>query len=350
MTSIDTGFAAVMCRSLVFRRLHTSISMNVAIASLRRRKPSPVTRPQSDDELSMNFRVDLKSFRGPLDLLLYLVRKHELDIVDLPIALVTEQFCAHIEGIEKLDIDGIGEFLDMASTLIEIKSRLVLPHADEVEEPLDDPRNDLVKQLLEYKRFRDAASMLEDKARTWQEHFGRLSIERPSPTDDLANEAIQEVELWDLVSAFARIVRDRKGPTQQNIVYDDTPINVHMRRIAELLNEHGQVALGELFEPGMHKSKLVGMFLAVLELARHHSVKTDQENLFGEILVYPGTSGKVSVADDAADEYDHRPATDLKAATTAVAVDDAHAEPAAPHFADEAKPAKTRKPRAKKPK
>jgi segregation and condensation protein A len=321
--------------------------MNVALASLRRRRSSPVVRPQTEDELSMNFRVDLESFRGPLDLLLYLVRKHELDIVDLPIAMVTEQFCAHIELIEKLDIDGIGEFLEMASTLIEIKSRLVLPHADEVEEPLDDPRQDLVRQLLEYKKFRDAASMLEDKARTWQEHFGRLAIEKPSASDDLANEAIQEVELWDLVSAFARIVRDKKGPTSQNIVYDDTPINVHMRRIAELLNQHGQVALGELFEPGMHKSKLVGMFLAVLELARHHSVKTEQSNLFGEILVYPGASGKVSVEDDAADEYDHRPQTDV--APTAVA-DAAHDTVAAPHFADETKPARTRKPRAKKPK
>jgi len=333
--------------------------MNVALASLRRRRSSPVVRPQTDDELSMNFRVDLESFRGPLDLLLYLVRKHELDIVDLPIALVTEQFCAHLDLLEKLDIDGIGEFLEMASTLIEIKSRLVLPHADEIEEPLDDPRQDLVRQLLEYKKFRDAASMLEDKARTWQEHFGRLAIERPSATDDLANEAIQEVELWDLVSAFARIVRDRKSPTSQNIVYDDTPIHVHMKRIAALLNEHGQVALGELFEAGMHKSKLVGMFLAVLELARHHSVKTEQSNLFGEILVFPGATGKVSVDDDAADEYDHRPPTDLHPAgaqsanaKSAVAIDEAHAETGAPHFAADAaaKPARTRKPRAKKPK
>ncbi|MCE9606874.1 MAG: segregation/condensation protein A [Planctomycetia bacterium] len=299
----------------------------------------------------MNFRVDLESFRGPLDLLLYLVRKHEIDIVDMPIALVTEQFCAHLDLLEKLDIDGIGEFLEMASTLIEIKSRLVLPHADEVEEPLDDPRQDLVRQLLEYKKFRDAASMLEDKCRTWQEHFGRLAIERPSPTDDLANEAIQEVELWDLVSAFARIVRDRKGPAQTNIVYDDTPIHVHMKRIAALLNEQGSVALGELFEPGMHKSKLVGMFLAVLELARHHSVKTEQSNLFGEIMVFPGTSGKVSVEDDAADEYDHQRTDDVR--TTAVAepaADTAHAQPAAPHFAAAAEPARTRKPRAKKPK
>ena len=97
----------------------------------------------------MNFRVDLEAYRGPLDLLLYLVRKEEVEIVDLPLATITDQFLAHIEVLEKLDIDGIGEFLEMAGALIELKSRLVLPHADEVEEPLDDPKQDLVRQLLE---------------------------------------------------------------------------------------------------------------------------------------------------------------------------------------------------------
>ncbi|MBL9094876.1 MAG: segregation/condensation protein A [Planctomycetaceae bacterium] len=252
----------------------------------------------------MNFRVDLEAYRGPLDLLLYLVRKEEVEIVDLPLATITDQFLAHIEVLEKLDIDGIGEFLEMAGALIELKSRLVLPHADEVEEPLDDPKQDLVRQLLEYKKFRDAASMLEDRARGWQEHFSRVARDKPIG-DALADEPLAEVELWDLVSAFARIVRENQGTPQSNILYDDTPIHVHMQRIARLLNEQGHVALGELFEPGMQKSKLVGMFLAVLELSRHHSVKTEQLNLFGEILVYPGPKGHVSVDADAADDYDH---------------------------------------------
>ena len=147
--------------------------MNMALVSLRRPKSSPLKRPATNDESTMNFRVDLEAYRGPLDLLLYLVRKHEVEIVDLPLAMITDQFLAHIEILEKLDIDGIGEFLEMAGTLIEIKSHMVLPHADEVEEPLEDPRQDLVRQLLEYKQFRDAASMLEDRARGWQEHFSR---------------------------------------------------------------------------------------------------------------------------------------------------------------------------------
>ena len=287
--------------------------MNMALASLRRPKSSPLKRPATNDESTMNFRVDLEAYRGPLDLLLYLVRKHEVEIVDLPLAMITDQFLAHIEILEKLDIDGIGEFLEMAGTLIEIKSRMVLPHADEVEEPLEDPRQDLVRQLLEYKQFRDAASMLEDRARGWQEHFSRMAVDRPHG-DALEREPLEEVELWDLVSAFSRIVRENQGTPQANILYDDTPIHVHMERIAALLNERGHVALGELFEPGMQKSKLVGMFLAVLELARHHSVKTEQQNLFGEIHVYPGADGKVSVDAEAADAYDHQATHDGAAA------------------------------------
>ena len=102
----------------------------------------------------MSFRVDLEIFRGPLDLLLYLVRKHEVEIVDLPIALVTEQFLAYLSLLKELDVNAVGDFVEMASTLMEIKSRLVLPHhGDEAEEDLDDPRQELVQRLLEYKGF-----------------------------------------------------------------------------------------------------------------------------------------------------------------------------------------------------
>src|SRR5437868_5441278 len=98
----------------------------------------------------MNFRVDLDIFRGPLDLLLYLVRKHELEIVELPVARVTDQFLEYLEVLEVLDVDAVGDFVELASTLVEIKSRLVLPHGDEVEEELEDPKQDLVRRLLEY--------------------------------------------------------------------------------------------------------------------------------------------------------------------------------------------------------
>ena len=110
----------------------------------------------------MDFRVDLTTFRGPLDLLLYLVRKHEVDVANIPIAEVTDQFLKYIEVLEQLDVDDVGDFIEMASTLLEMKSRLVLPSDDEETEELDDAREDLVQRLLEYKKYKDAAGAVAD--------------------------------------------------------------------------------------------------------------------------------------------------------------------------------------------
>ena len=155
----------------------------------------------------MEFRVDLNIFRGPLDLLLYLVRKHEVEIVDIPISLITDQYLEYLEVIEQLDVDAVGDFLAVASMLIEIKSQQVLPRCDEVEEAVEDPREELVRRLLEYKAYRDAASVLDEQSRQWQQRYPRIGSDLPPRQRDLAEEPIREVELWDLVSAFGRIIR-----------------------------------------------------------------------------------------------------------------------------------------------
>ena len=236
----------------------------------------------------MNFRVALDTFRGPLDLLLYLVRKHEIDVVDIPIAPITQQFLEHLQLLQDLDINAVGDFLEMASTLMEIKSRSVLPHGDEGAETLDDPREELVQRLLDYKKFRDAATILDEQSRQWQQRYPRVSNDAPPREVDLAGQPIKEVELWDLVSAFGRIVRDKRSETSPSIVYDDTPMHVYMQRIHTRLAKTGRVALSDLLEPGMHKSTLVGFFLAILELVRHHSVWTEQNETHGEIWVLRG--------------------------------------------------------------
>jgi segregation and condensation protein A len=231
----------------------------------------------------MSFNVQLETFRGPLDLLLYLVRKHEVEIVDIPILAITEQFLEYMEILEQIEVNAVGDFLEMASTLIEIKSRLVLPRGGEEEGDLEDPRQDLVERLLEYKKFRDAASLLEEQSREWQQRFPRQAIDLPPRERNLSDQPIQEVELWDLVSAFSRILRENNAQRPSNIVYDDTPIHVYMERIHEQLKSDGRIAFSELFQPGMHKSSLVGIFLACLELVRHHNVLCEQNDLFGEI-------------------------------------------------------------------
>jgi len=252
----------------------------------------------------MNFRIDLDTFRGPMDLLLYLVRKHEVEIVDLPIAEITEQFQAYLEILTQLDIDAVGDFLQMASTLVEIKSRMVLPHAGEEPEEIEDPRQDLVRRLLEYKKYRDAANMLEERSRAWREQHTRLANDLPPRERNLAEEPIHEVELWDLVSAFGRILRERQAVQPSNIVYDDTPIHVYMEQIHERLQREGRLSFRELFKPGMHKSSLIGHFLAVLELVRHHWARADQTDLFGELWVLPGRRTSEAFSLSPSDNYE----------------------------------------------
>jgi len=253
----------------------------------------------------MDFRVDLDIFRGPLDLLLYLVRKHEVEIVEIPISTITDQYLEYLGVLEQLDCNAVGDFLAMASTLIEIKSQQVLPRGDEVSDDLEDPREELVRRLLEYKKFRDAASMLEERSRRWQQHYGRLGSDLPARDRNLAEEPIREVELWDLVSAFGRIIRDSVLSKPSNIVYDDTPIHVYMARIYARLQERGQLAFSDLFDPGMHKSTMVGIFLAVLELARHGQVRMDQNDLFGQIWLLPCRDLSEPLDLSNVDSYDH---------------------------------------------
>jgi segregation and condensation protein A len=253
----------------------------------------------------MDFRIDLETFRGPLDLLLYLVRRHEVEIAELPIAQITQQYLEYLEVLQELDVNAAGEFLDMASTLAEIKSRMVLPHGDEETETLVDPRDELVERLLEYKKYKDAASMLDEQSRQWQQRFPRIASDVPPRRADLTSQPIQEVELWDLVSALGRMLRDRERVAPTSIVYDDTPIQSYMQQIHSRLLAQRKAAFSELFSPGMHKSAMVGVFLAILELVRHHSVRTEQDDLHGEIWVLPGEAFAHELNVAQVDNYEH---------------------------------------------
>jgi segregation and condensation protein A len=235
--------------------------------------------------MTTDFRVQLDIFRGPMDLLLYLVQKHELDLTEVPIALVTGQFLEYLDVLKELDIDSVGEFVEMASTLTEMKSRLVLPTVESEDELLDDPRDELVQRLLEYKKYRDAATVLEEQGRTWQERCSRVANDLPPQNIDISEQPILEVELWDLVSAMGRILRETEQLQPSNIVYDETPMHVYMQDIHDRLVEEGRVAFSNLFSVGMHKSALIGIFLAILELIRHHNMQVEQDSVHGEIWI-----------------------------------------------------------------
>ncbi|HWL08322.1 MAG TPA: segregation/condensation protein A [Planctomicrobium sp.] len=239
------------------------------------------------------YRVELELFTGPLDLLLYLVRRDEVDIVDLPIARITRQFQEFLEVLQIIDLDLVGDFVVMASTLVEIKSRSVLPTPQVAEEqPLPttiqgDPRSDLIQQLLEYKQFKDAATALDVRAQQWQERYPRLSSDRPSSGKDPASDRIKEVELWDLVSALGRILKRKEIESDTTIRYDDTPIQTYVDQIGAHIRQTGEVPFSSLFDRETIRSKIVGMFLAILELIRHHGFRCQQPEQFGDIIMFP---------------------------------------------------------------
>jgi segregation and condensation protein A len=276
------------------------------------------------------FRVELDFFRGPLDLLLFLVKRQEVDIHDIPIARIAEQYLGYLDILEQLDVNAVGDFLEMASTLVEIKSQMVLPRAADEADVIEDPREELVQRLLEYKKFKDAASMLEERSRRWQQRYPRMGSDLPPRKFDPADQPIHELELWDLVSAFSRIVRDASAVKPTTIVYDDTPIHVYMQRIHQKLCERGECTFGEMFAAGMHKSALIGVFLSILELVRHHSVVCEQSETHGEIVVLPGPAFTADAEFGEVDAYEHRKDDERSAAPDAEepAAETANPEPA----------------------
>jgi segregation and condensation protein A len=228
----------------------------------------------------MDYQVDLDIFRGPLDLLLYLVRRDEVDIRDIPIARVAEQFQEYLDVLALIDVELAGDFLVMASTLMEIKSKMLLPRTEEAAAPEDDPRLELVKQLLQYKRFKEATALLDARAEQQAQRLQRLT---PAAPASAAAPAVRPVELWDLVSAFGRLMRETLALQPQTITVDQTPLHVHMEAILARLRQEKRLPLSALFTPPLTRGRLVGLFLAVLELSKCKRVAAEQPTLFGDI-------------------------------------------------------------------
>ena len=231
-----------------------------------------------------------------MDLLLYLIRSHEVDIHDIPISTITDQYIGFLDELDRIDIDVAGEFLVMASTLMEIKSRILAAEAerkdrgeaaddiDDLDEPGADPRAELVKQLLEYKKYRDAADALQQRQETWEQ---RYPVKAAGVDDEAVREAVDEMgeleledlDLSDLVEAFRQILAsvnfDRLG--EHEVFSDDTPLEVHASNILEQLqqrttpNTAGTMTLRSAIV-GKTRSEMVGMFLAVLVLVRDQRV------------------------------------------------------------------------------
>jgi segregation and condensation protein A len=230
-----------------------------------------------------DYQVVLETFCGPLDLLLYLVKRDEVDVRDIPIARIADQFKHYLDVLTLIDVERAGDFLVMAATLMEIKSKMLLPREEEAAETEADPRRELVRQLLQYKRFKEAAALLEEWAERQGQRLPRVPLPEPAPKPGVPS--LKAVELWDLVSAFGRLMRETMTSQPQMIVVDHTPLHVHMEYVLERLERSGRLPFSSLFIPPHTRSRLVGLFLAILELAKMRRIVPEQGEAFGEIRI-----------------------------------------------------------------
>lgn len=232
------------------------------------------------------YKVALDVYNGPLDLLLFLIRREEVDIHDIPIARITEQYVQYVDLLRQLDPDGVSEFLVLAATLMEIKSRTLLPRppVEEADEEMVDPRLELVRQLLEYKKFKDAARYLDDAAAERAKRHGRSPVIAPLPSDEVE---IEDIDIWELCNAFSRLL-EQTGQREaiQHIGIDDTPIALHAEDILDAIERAGGMrSFTEIFM-GRSKPEMIGLFLALLELIRRRRVRASQDRPFGTIWLH----------------------------------------------------------------
>lgn len=235
--------------------------------------------------MSDDYRVNLDVFSGPLDLLLYLIKRDELDIQDIALVKVTDQFLEYVKVLESLDPDAAGDFLVLASTLIEIKSRALLPAAPpEAWEDEEDPRATLVKELLEYKRFKDAARELGSAAEERAKRYVRVPAELPK---EMVGVELEDIAIWDLVSAFSKVMSSiGAGPRMHEVSYDETPLEVWADEMVESIRSTGVSKFHDLFTGQRKRGEMIGMFLALLELMRNHRIRIEQEKNFGAIYLF----------------------------------------------------------------
>ncbi len=256
-----------------------------------------------------DYKVDLEIFEGPLDLLLYLIRREELNIYDIPIGRITEQYMKYLDLMRQLNLDVAGEFIVMAATLMVIKSRMMLPvdrrQAEEgTDEEWVDPRLDLVRQLIEYKKFKDAAGRLAEFEALTQESFdyggGRPKFEKTAAD---AADALASIDMFDLLTAFQEVLARLNEIPQEELKGMRWSVPDKMDMILERSRAEGQISFSTLFTARSPRGEVIVTFLALLELLRQHRVIVYQNDAFHEITVLPSKEMPDDKPLEAPDDY-----------------------------------------------
>lgn len=239
-------------------------------------------------ETSPEFRVKLEDvFTGPLDLLLHLVKEHEVEVTEVSLARVTDDFLKYVRALSELDLAIVGDYLVVAATLLAMKSRSLIPTAEPVE--IDDelePGDDLVKRLLQYRRVRDASRDLGTRSSRRELLFSR-GFDEMAPREE-GDFDLGDIGAWDLLAAFARVLREvgsKHDDPHHRIGIPDRPVSDYVRDVANLLRDIDEARFEELFRGRDDRGTVIGTFLAILELAKQGAVRVRQTGTFGEITV-----------------------------------------------------------------
>ncbi|MGB2705800.1 MAG: segregation/condensation protein A [Candidatus Omnitrophota bacterium] len=233
---------------------------------------------------SMTYKVQLPVFEGPLDLLLYLIKKDEINIYDIPIAKITDQYVEHLEVMKLLDLEIAGEFILMAATLMHIKSKMMLPAEDKEEEAPEevDPREELVRRLLEYKRFKEVATDLKDMRARQRDSFTRLPGAEVLPGGEESN---FEASLFDLITAFSKVLKEIPRDAFHEVIRDEFTVSDKIHEILHILVEKQKMFFNELFKNTRSRGEVVSVFLALLELVKLREIIVKQNAPFAEIEI-----------------------------------------------------------------
>ncbi len=232
------------------------------------------------------YKVKLEAFEGPLDLLLHLVKTNELDLYNLPIAVITDQYLQYLDMFEQLNLDVAGEYLVMAATLTHIKSRMLLPPSeDETDEPDEDPRADLVQQLVEYQRYREAARALGERAILARDVFRR---DPAAPANDEGEGIrLRDVTIGDLLEAFREVMERALRESFHEVITEEVSVRECIEVIVRRIEIDGAMRFRDLFAGAPTRRRLVATFLALLELVKRQFIVARQEEEHAEILLFP---------------------------------------------------------------
>lgn len=242
-------------------------------------------------EYEADYKVKLEIFEGPLDLLLHLIKKNELDIYDIPISTITRQYLEYVNLMKELNLEIAGEFLVMASSLLQIKSQMLLPSAAEEEscEAEEDPRAELIRRLLEYQKYKEAAIMLENRELIGRDLFACRLAEPESENVQKENDVL-EIDLFELVAAFQNVLKRLPAENYHEVSVDSISVAERINEILTLLQGKNCVHFDELFVNGYSRDYLIANFLAVLELCKLKMVRIVQVGQFAEIWITPAVS------------------------------------------------------------